>query len=220
MRHSVTSWFAGFTKSCSRQLLNGVSSRNLRRPRRAYSRRLSAEPLEDRNLLAVIWANEFGSGANNPNFGIYGANEVYARALVNRAIIDWNNVIRDQNWDNDNNPATNGVFELFVFASELNGLRGATDINAVTANVAGITPEVPVRATAVVQMMSPVRAMAGISTQPHLTTWSLRRLQTQERMQLVLHSTQVSSTCLYQVATTAISIGQSSMRLDTRSGYT
>ncbi len=61
-------------------------------------KRLRFEQLEEKRLLAITWANQFGTGADDPVFNLeYGANEVIARALVNRAIDDWNKVILDQN---------------------------------------------------------------------------------------------------------------------------
>ncbi len=77
------------------------------------------EALEDRRLLAITWANEFGTGSENPDFGIYGTNEIYAREIVNRAIKDWSAVITDFNFDGDNNPATsnslNNTYSLHIF---------------------------------------------------------------------------------------------------------
>ena len=54
-----------------------------------------------------MWANEFDTGANDPNFdNEYLTNEVIARAIVNRAIADWNEVITSFNYaeDADTNP--------------------------------------------------------------------------------------------------------------------
>jgi len=101
-------------------------------------RRLRFEQFEVKRMLAVIWANEFDTGINNPQFGqVYGANEVHARALVNRAINDWNQVILDQDFDNDSNPDTNH-FMLNVFAQALPpGVRGATEITQMTIGGAG-----------------------------------------------------------------------------------
>jgi hypothetical protein len=95
-----------------------------------------------------MWANEFGTGSDDPEFNdFYDANETVARQIVNRAISDWNRVILDQNWDNDNNPATNGTFSLKVFARELAGSRGGTNITAASPNTVGNTLEVPTAAS-------------------------------------------------------------------------
>ena len=93
----------------------------------ASSKRLRLEQLEDKRLLAIVWANEFGTGLNDPDFDDeYLADEFIARAIVNRAIDDWNAVVTDQNFDNDNNDETND-FQLNVFADDLgDGLRGQT----------------------------------------------------------------------------------------------
>jgi hypothetical protein len=100
-------------------------------------RKPSFESLENRRLLAIMWANEpVTSGPDDPNFDIYGPNEQSARAAVKRAIADWNNVILDQNFDLDSNPATNN-FELNVIAADLSitppvsnpNTRGATRID-------------------------------------------------------------------------------------------
>jgi hypothetical protein len=72
------------------------------------------EKLEDRRVLAIIWANEFGTGVDDPHFNSYATNETIARQIVNRAIDDWNAIITDQNFDNDNNPVTHD-FALKVF---------------------------------------------------------------------------------------------------------
>ncbi len=62
-----------------------------KRRQQTWFRRPMFEPLEDRRLLAIMWANEIGTNG----FNIYGNDEVYARALVNRAIDDWDRVITD-----------------------------------------------------------------------------------------------------------------------------
>ena len=87
-----------------------------------------------------MWANEFGAGADDPHFDDeYGANEVIARDLVNRAIDDWNSIILDQNWDNDDDPETTPDYQLTVIAVDfvaldpnLAGVRGNTNPTAFT----------------------------------------------------------------------------------------
>ncbi len=115
----------------------------------APSKRLRFEQLEDKRLLAIVWANEFDTGLNDPSFdNEYLADEVVARSIVNRAIDDWNAVITDQDFDNDNNPATND-FQLNVLADTIGG-RGATgdfDFTTGGAGQAGWTVGVPMGAT-------------------------------------------------------------------------
>jgi predicted outer membrane repeat protein len=90
------------------------------------------ERLEERRLLTITWANEFAIGVDDPNFDIYGTEEVHARSLVNRAIDDWEAILRDFNFDNDNNPQTSNFLDddytLDIFAGPLAGTsRGITD---------------------------------------------------------------------------------------------
>jgi len=102
--------------------------------------RLRFEKLEDKRLLAIVWANEFGTGANNPDFDVeYLDNEAVARAIVNRAINDWNSVVLDQDFDNDNNPLT-GNYQLTIFAADLGGgTRGATALPTLTNGIPSAT---------------------------------------------------------------------------------
>jgi hypothetical protein len=81
-----------------------------------------------------MWANEFdNTPENNPRFDDrYHANEPIARALVNRAIDDWNNVVLDQNWDNDDTPETTPDLQLRIVATDLFGSRGGTVITDFT----------------------------------------------------------------------------------------
>jgi hypothetical protein len=67
-----------------------------------------------------MWMNQ-GVGANNAdNFDIFGeSNREIARAIVRRAVIDWNAVIADQNVDRNNDPNTNNNFELTLNAAFL-----------------------------------------------------------------------------------------------------
>jgi len=108
-------------------------------------KRLRLEQLEDKRLLAIVWANEFGTGADDPDFDdVYGADEVVARAIVNRAIDDWGSVITDFNYDNDNNPNTTipglgGTFNLDISAGAIGG-RGAAQINTFINTGAGNRP--------------------------------------------------------------------------------
>lgn len=109
-------------------------------------KRRGFEQLEDRRLLAIVWANEFGTGQDDPDFNdVYALNEVVARAIVNRAIDDWNAIVPDQDFDNDSNPLTN-KFQLRVFADDLGGIRGGTENIAIThggSGQAGWTVGVP-----------------------------------------------------------------------------
>ncbi len=104
-----------------------------------FGRRLGLECLEDRRMLAIIWANELGTGADDPHFNNYFANEAVARQIVDRAINDWNTIITDQNFDNDNNPATNN-FALKIFEGTLaTGGRGQTSVTQTTTGGTGQT---------------------------------------------------------------------------------
>ena len=113
------------------------------------TRRLRFEQMEDRCLLAIVWANEFSTNTDDPLFDdVYLDNEVVARAIVNRAIDDWNAVITDQDFDNDNNPATND-FQLNVFAKSIGGRGLTNDIGYTTGGTGqtGWTVGVPMEAT-------------------------------------------------------------------------
>ncbi len=93
---SLYEYLSGLCESRYRKPAIGASSQCSR------NRRPMLEPLEDRRLLAIVWANEFGANG----FDIYGNDEVYARDLVNRAMDDWDRVITDFNYDGDANPNT------------------------------------------------------------------------------------------------------------------
>lgn len=103
----------------------------------------------------MVWENEFDSGNG---FGVFGGEEVYARSIVNRAIQDWNAAIVDQNFDNDNNPATTPDFDLTIIAGNLvsllgpdyantRGAAGITDFTDGGAGQIGWTVDVPLAAT-------------------------------------------------------------------------
>jgi len=100
------------------------------RSKGSSNKRLGFEWLEDKRLLAIVWANEFGTAAtgNDPGLVTYGANEVYAREIVNLAIDDWNSVLTSFNYieDNDANPNNNldDVFQLSIIAGDLTNLTG------------------------------------------------------------------------------------------------
>lgn len=54
-------------------------SKRTARKVRESGKRLSFESLEDKRLLAIVWTNQFETGANNPLnplFNTYGTNEV------------------------------------------------------------------------------------------------------------------------------------------------
>lgn len=55
----------------------------------AAKRRPRFENLEQRHLLAISWANE-----TTADFSLYGTSQIIAKELVNRAINDWEAVIR------------------------------------------------------------------------------------------------------------------------------
>lgn len=122
--------------------------------KKPFTNALGFERLEDRRLLAIVWANEFGTGINSPNFNqYYGTDETTARATVKRAIADWNNVILDQNYDLDGNSNT-GSFQLNVIAGNLATLigrpndRGATLITSFSQTVNPTWKQgIPIQAT-------------------------------------------------------------------------
>lgn len=85
--------------------------------------------------MAINWVNQGNASNDADNFEtIYGvATASIARQLVSRAISDWNAVIRDFNYDGDNDPATDNTYSLQVFAGGFPfSLRGLTDISATT----------------------------------------------------------------------------------------
>jgi len=102
------------------------------------NRRLRIEQLEDKRLLTIVWANEFGTNDFDTE---YGADEVIARTIVNRAIDDWNSVLTSFNYaeDNDANPSNNlnDEFQLNVLAIDLvdPGVRGGVLFADTTFNV-------------------------------------------------------------------------------------
>jgi hypothetical protein len=88
-----------------------LARRSLQRP---ATRSLAFEQLESRDLLAIVWDNP-GPTNDQDNFNQhYGTNAEVARAIVRRAINDWNAVI-----PSFNNGTPNDTFSLEVFAEEL-----------------------------------------------------------------------------------------------------
>jgi hypothetical protein len=89
-----------FLKSLQQYFIGGhrkhsVSSKTKRR----RDRQLFIETLEDKRLLAVVWANQGSSVNDSDRFELrYGADVApLARQIVSRAIEDWNAVITDSN---------------------------------------------------------------------------------------------------------------------------
>lgn len=119
---------------------------------RNNSRSLRMECLENRTMLAIDWINQGAIGNDIDDFEVhYGQeNAVLARSIVNRAIDDWNSVITDQDFDNDNDAETND-FQLEVFADDLGGGgRGQANITGITdggVGQAGWDTGVPMSAT-------------------------------------------------------------------------
>ncbi len=104
--------------------------RSSRKNKNSAATRLRFEQLEKKLLLAIVWKNEVdqnGSFDSNNGFAAqYQSSVDLARAIVKRAIDDWNAVILDQNFDNDGDPLT-GEYQLNVFAADLGGgERGTT----------------------------------------------------------------------------------------------
>jgi hypothetical protein len=138
-----------------------------------HSTRLSIERLENRRLLAIIWANEFvTSGPDNPDFAIYSSNnEAVARQIVNRAISDWNAVLTNFNYaeDSDANPNNNlnNTFNLKVLAQPLSAVTRGRKIRF---SMSPMRLEPPRYASTTTP-----RATAGFSIPRRTTTRSLPR---------------------------------------------
>ncbi|MGL4511656.1 MAG: hypothetical protein ACRCT8_01085 [Lacipirellulaceae bacterium] len=98
-------------------------------------KRLGVESLEHRRMMAIVWANESdttlsGFRAGLPESVVTAESEMSMRAVVKRAIADWNSVVLDQDIDNDNNPSTGANFPLTVRLAQLaTGVRGFADGN-------------------------------------------------------------------------------------------
>src|SRR5262249_43538479 len=93
--------FMGLRKAASR----GIKSRQScgRKPAGATPRPRwlpQVELLEARRLLSnIVWTNRGGTGSDTDNFAAtYGTNATAARAIVDRAIDDWQKVIVDFNY--------------------------------------------------------------------------------------------------------------------------
>lgn len=109
-------------------------------------KQLRFELLEDKKMLAIVWANEGNN--DTPQYvgdhfdDEYGAYAMNARAIVNRAIDDWNKVITSFNYteDADSNSSNdlNDTFELVIVALEhpFDNVRGEArpDFGATTLN--------------------------------------------------------------------------------------
>jgi len=94
----------------------------------SFTKRPSFEQLESRRMLATIfWANEIDPATgilDDDNFfqDVYGENAQVARAIVNRAIDDWEAVIQSFNYASDNdadpNNDLNDTFTVTISARE------------------------------------------------------------------------------------------------------
>ena len=81
--------------------MSGHAAVSKKQRRLANRRKLAShEPLEDRRMLStIVWDNRlFGD-----NLAVYGANEVVARQIVDRALGDWEEVIADFNYADGTN---------------------------------------------------------------------------------------------------------------------
>lgn len=99
-------------------LVGGQGCRNPRRPL------LATETLEDRTVPAIIlWTNRGTDASDTDNFtATYGVNSNIARAIVDKAIDDWEEVIVDFNYAGGGN-----TYSLFIDAGDLGGGgRGVT----------------------------------------------------------------------------------------------
>lgn len=106
----------------------------LARQRKSRCRRLGLiESLEGRLLFAVVWVNRGSTAVDSDSFGaIFGANQDIARQIVAQAVSDWSEVIRDFDYDGDNDPTTNNSYQLTVTAADLGGGgRGETNYTGV-----------------------------------------------------------------------------------------
>ncbi len=101
------------------------------------------ETLEDRRALSINWVNATDS---NNGFATFGANSAIAAEAVARAVADWNRVITDLNYDNDNNSSTNNTFSLSITVADLFGARGQAEITSLTTNANGWDAGVPTAA--------------------------------------------------------------------------
>jgi Ca2+-binding RTX toxin-like protein len=100
----------------------------LRMSRRHLEQVLCCEPLEERKLLSTItWTNR----VTGDNFGTYfGTNANQARAIVDRAISDWEAIIINFNYSGGGN-----TFSLNLSAGLLStGTRGGTNVDSVDAS--------------------------------------------------------------------------------------
>jgi hypothetical protein len=71
-------------------------------------------------LFAVVWVNRGSAADDSDNFAaVYGANQDVARQIVDQAISDWSAVIRDFDYDRDNDPTTNNTFRLILIADNV-----------------------------------------------------------------------------------------------------
>lgn len=93
--------------------------------------RLGVEPLEDRRMLAVLaWENRGDNGGPDTDGfqAAFGASSAVARAIVDRAIDDWETAIIDFNYaavGGAGQPSTDNTFALTIDASDLGaGSRG------------------------------------------------------------------------------------------------
>jgi hypothetical protein len=104
------------------------------------------ESLEDRKLMAIVWANPADVSIDQ----YYGSNANTARAIVERAVADWNSAITSFNYieDSDGNPNNNlnDTFQLSVVAQPLlPGERGVVLFDDVTYNSTGTPTSAVVR---------------------------------------------------------------------------
>ncbi len=120
----------------------GRSKQSTKNTRASLSKRCCrVESLEERRLLAIDWVNQ----ATNNFAAVYTAGDdaAIATALVARAISDWEAVITDFNYDNDNNPNTvnflNDTYSLNISAGPIGG-RGRTGIDTFINAGAGNRP--------------------------------------------------------------------------------
>lgn len=84
----------------------------------------------------IVWINRGPSDG----FGTFGTAGIVARQIVDRAVADWEGVIRDFNYDNDNDPFTDNTYEVSIYTTDLGanhpcgtarpGIRGTTCVGS------------------------------------------------------------------------------------------
>jgi hypothetical protein len=126
---------------CLRRLLRPLrqclkAGRSLRQIGKS-SRRMELEDLESRTLLStIVWTNRGSANSDTDSFNaFFGTNASAARTIVDRAIVDWENVIGNFNYTNVGQPGfapQANTYSVSISAGNLGaGTRGQTVINSI-----------------------------------------------------------------------------------------